>query len=302
LERFDAIVIALGANDAAAFTQIGSWTNSIGRTLKVARDGGGAKTPILILGVHPVRSIPIYGSFLGSFVDQHARLMNAATGSHCASLSGVSYVPLGAPGSLLPDRIHDTSAYRAWADQIAEPLALEVDKARSVPMQATQEDVPATVAIASPVAVATAATRILDDPNPAKFTRIVEHARSVFGVRFATFSLVSGDQLVHRIQIGETLPSLDLTESFTLSVIAGRDGLILPDAAADHRFAALPHVAGDPHIRFYAGFPIEAPNGERFGSLNLFDPAPRANATTHELALLRHLGITLQKEVHKVLS
>ena len=46
-----------------------------------------------------------------------------------------------------------------------------------------------------------------------------------------------------------------------------RGPFIVPDARSDDRFRLNPVVVGGPKIRFYAGFPIESPSGERIGAL-----------------------------------
>lgn len=51
--------------------------------------------------------------------------------------------------------------------------------------------------------------------------------------------------------------------------------LIVADALADQRFADNPLVTGGPHIRFYAGMPIEPEPGVRIGTLCVIDSRPR---------------------------
>jgi GAF domain-containing protein len=49
----------------------------------------------------------------------------------------------------------------------------------------------------------------------------------------------------------------------------------------------------DGRVRFYAGYPIEAPNGMRIGALCLTDPTPRSFNRADE-ALLRELALRVQ--------
>jgi GAF domain-containing protein len=81
-------------------------------------------------------------------------------------------------------------------------------------------------------------------------------------------------------------------------VIQGQGPLVVPDALADERFRNNPYVLGEPHIRFYAGFPIESADGERIGALCVFDPEPRA-AGDVDLVLLRELALMLQAELRR---
>ena len=68
------------------------------------------------------------------------------------------------------------------------------------------------------------------------------------------------------------------------------------DASQDSRFHNNPLVTGDPNIRFYAGYPLETPGGERVGALCIFDPNPRIFTEAEELQL-RDLALWVQKEM-----
>jgi diguanylate cyclase (GGDEF)-like protein len=59
-------------------------------------------------------------------------------------------------------------------------------------------------------------------------------------------------------------------------------------------------VTGDAHLRFYAGCPIQAPDGSRIGSLCLLDFQPRI-FSVQDRELLRDLAKTVQAELIAVL-
>lgn len=68
------------------------------------------------------------------------------------------------------------------------------------------------------------------------------------------------------------------------------------DATRDPRFEDNPLVTGPGGIRFYAGHPLHAPNGQRIGALCLADQEPR-ELSPEELQVLRDLGEWVEKEM-----
>ena len=61
--------------------------------------------------------------------------------------------------------------------------------------------------------------------------------------------------------------------------------LVVEDAHVDERFADNPLVTGDPNVRFYAGYPVHAPDGGRVGTLCLIDNEPRSFSADEERTL-----------------
>jgi GAF domain-containing protein len=95
------------------------------------------------------------------------------------------------------------------------------------------------------------------------------------------------------------LPELRHTSreaSFCAHVIAERAPIIVPDTLLDERFAENPLVTGAPRIRFYAGFPLNLPDGSCVGSLCLIDNRPR-QLDEAGIRLLAALGERVQHEL-----
>jgi len=55
-------------------------------------------------------------------------------------------------------------------------------------------------------------------------------------------------------------------------------------------------VTGEPFVRFYAGYPIESPFGERIGVICVLDHESRT-WSAKDTALLRDLALMVQKEL-----
>ncbi|HEY8926199.1 MAG TPA: PAS domain-containing protein [Polyangia bacterium] len=78
-------------------------------------------------------------------------------------------------------------------------------------------------------------------------------------------------------------PSQDV--SFCQHALERGELFIVPDAAADARFASTPLVAAPPHLRFYAGAPLVTPEGHALGTLCVFDRRPRGLTAAEQSAL-----------------
>jgi EAL domain-containing protein (putative c-di-GMP-specific phosphodiesterase class I)/CheY-like chemotaxis protein len=63
-------------------------------------------------------------------------------------------------------------------------------------------------------------------------------------------------------------------DAFCTHTIVGHTLMEVPDTQLDARFRDNPHVVGDPHLRFYAGVPIEV-DGIGIGALCVLDTRPR---------------------------
>jgi signal transduction histidine kinase len=116
---------------------------------------------------------------------------------------------------------------------------------------------------------------LLDTPAEERFDRIVRTAARLFGVPIATVTLLDESRQWFKAQQGLDVPQTPRDISFCGHAILGRDALVVPDSLEDSRFHDNPLVVGSPHIRFYAGHPLRAPDGCRVGTLCVMDRSPR---------------------------
>ena len=137
---------------------------------------------------------------------------------------------------------------------------------------------------------------ILDTPSEDRFDRIVTMARQLYHTEAAVFSVIDRDREWHKSRSGNTVEEAERTASFCSVTIRGTDALIVGDASKDDRFSASPGVVGDPHVRFYAGFPVTAPGGEQIGALCIYDPEPR-RADEVDDSMLRQLAHLIEAEL-----
>jgi GAF domain-containing protein len=137
---------------------------------------------------------------------------------------------------------------------------------------------------------------ILDTPPEARFDRIVAFAAQEFDVPVALISLIDRDRQWFKARLGLAVCETGRDVSFCAHAILQDAPMVIDDALADPRFATNPLVLGEPHIRFYAGAPLETPEGHRLGTLCLIDHQPRQLDATG-LAILRALRDLAQAEL-----
>lgn len=140
------------------------------------------------------------------------------------------------------------------------------------------------------------ALNILDTAAEARFDRITRLTQTLFDVPIVLVSLVD-----EKRQWFKSRQGLDATEtprdiSFCGHAILSSETFIVEDAAKDPRFSDNPLVQGDPKLRFYAGSPLAAPDGQRVGTLCLIDRKPRC-LSPQQLQMLRDLSAIVEDEL-----
>jgi diguanylate cyclase (GGDEF)-like protein len=141
--------------------------------------------------------------------------------------------------------------------------------------------------------------KLLDTAPEERFDRLTRLAKRLFNVPIALVTLVDKDRQWFKSCVG-----LDATEtprdvSFCGHAILKDELLLVRDARDDERFHDNPLVIGDPNIRFYAGYPLTVPNGNKMGTLCLIDTKPR-ELDDEERALLRDLAGMAEQELMAV--
>ena len=292
LWRYEAIVVAVGLNEALDLSSVSGWRRTVGQLLDYLTVHTTPGTAVVVLGVPPMSSMPVVAGPMGLIAQGHAAKLDRISAELVADRPRARFVSLNEP--VIPRQVDVPAGedYRVAADVIAEIMAPAVAWARRHPARDSARSVGFINEEQRQLAV-DGFDVVVDD----QVRRIVDLARELFGTSGAVLSVLDGDTSRHVVHVGLDYDKLDRASTFCNFTIQGRGALIVPDARADARFADNPYVVGDPYIRFYAGFPIEAPGGEPIGALCVFDPEPRGASQVDEV-LLRRLALQVQQQLH----
>ena len=138
---------------------------------------------------------------------------------------------------------------------------------------------------------------VLDTPAEDRFDRITRMAKALFDVPIALVSIVDEDRQWFKSKQGLTVCSTDRAISFCGHAIVKDDVFWIEDASLDPRFHDNPLVEGEPHIRFYGGYPLASRFGHQVGTLCVIDTKPRPR-TVREVGLLEDLGRMVESELN----
>ncbi len=141
--------------------------------------------------------------------------------------------------------------------------------------------------------------KVLDTEPEERFDRITRLARNIFKVPIALVSLVDGDRQWFKSRTGLDASETPRNISFCGHAIVGSDVFVVNNAEVDARFCDNPLVVNDPSIRFYAGYPLRAPNGTRIGTLCLVDRVAREFLPS-DAEMLTSLGQMVEAELFSV--
>ena len=120
------------------------------------------------------------------------------------------------------------------------------------------------------------AYEILDTPREPALDEVARLAADICQAPIGLISFVGADRLFFKAAHGVDLHSMERDASFCASALQQDALMVVPDASQDPRFAETPLVAGEAHIRFYAGAQLRTADGLAIGTLCVLDTQPRA--------------------------
>lgn len=161
--------------------------------------------------------------------------------------------------------------------------------------------------------------QILDTAAEKCFDDLVHLAAHTGNTPIAVVSLVDGKRQWFKAEVGIGAKETCRSDSFCAhAILQPNELLIINDTLKDERFATNQLVTSEPHIRFYAGAPLVAPDGSALGTICVMDTVPGelstqqqeglrvlANQVVSQLELRRHvtkLNLELEQNLTKLQS
>ncbi|AZP12292.1 PAS domain S-box protein [Undibacterium parvum] len=137
---------------------------------------------------------------------------------------------------------------------------------------------------------------VLDTPSEERFERITRSAQLLFGVPIVLISLIDQDRQWFKSKQGLDASQTPRNVSFCGHAILQDPIFVVENADLDPRFADNPLVTAAPFVKFYAGVPLNGPNGYKLGTLCLIAHSPRS-LSARELAALKDFAAWAETEL-----
>ncbi len=294
LDRYDAVILSAAVTDALRGARPDRWAARTRTLLRRARGDEGR--PVVWLGAQPIGSIRPYDTPLSEPVQRHADRLNVEARLACAD-EGAVFVALPEPGPPSSRGRHRSPAqYLFWGRHIADSVAVALESCpsllRSDPAHGAERRVDAIERL-----------RLAERSRDPQLDRLVGTARRTLGTEIAMFTVLDAEKEWPLASVGATLREIPIEQSVCLHTIRSSDGVVVPNAEDDGRFAESDLVTGPAHLRFYAGYPVEAPDGTRIGALCVFGRSPRDPVESEsDLDVLRELALLAQRELWRFTS
>jgi len=127
---------------------------------------------------------------------------------------------------------------------------------------------------------------ILDTLPEKDLNDIIEIAAAICNTPISLITFIDDTRQWFKAKKGVTIDETPRADAFCQYALSNpEEVLVVDDPLNDLRFKNNPFVMGDPHIRFYAGAPLESSNGNVLGTLCVFDSQPHSITENQKRAL-----------------
>ncbi len=281
--EFDAVVLQVGGHELLGFRPIAAWTEDIREVIDAAVRAVPAGTPVVVLGSLPLAAVMNAPAPVRWAMQRRAARMNDVTRRACVATRSVYFAELTPDTTGSPIGDATGKVYQEWAQDIVPTLAAVLCGAKERAAAEVDE---------------AARQRALDDLHlsrdpDARIERVVRMARDSLGVASAMLTIIDRDTQWAKSAVPEPVSDLARRDAFCDVTIRTPGIFVVEDVASDATFDEHSWASADAP-GFYAGYPLEAPGGQRIGALCVLDPAPR-HFTREDEAMLRSLALRAQR-------
>ncbi|MHC5795476.1 GAF domain-containing protein [Lacisediminihabitans sp. FW035] len=284
LAQFDCVVLSVGANEALDLYSAETWRTSIEGLISGIEADAPASVEIFVLSIPRMGSSLTFPWPLARIVDTHAERLNRITREICEDHAHITFVGFDPTDAHIYRGSH---TYERWAGMLAPWISqvLAPPGALNNRNEPTDEEGRQRALVE---------LGILDSEADLSFDQIAETAQDLFGVSMAAITFIDGDRQWMKSAIGLPAEDAARTDAYCDITIRRAEHFVIEDATLDPRFATNPFTSGPLGVRFYAGYPIESPDGYRIGALCIMDNHPRG-FTEKDASLLRTLALQVQR-------
>ena len=279
LARFDAVVLSLGVYEASTLLPEHRWRDDLAAVLRpfAAPDA----PAVVVMGVPQAPTATPNPTRMRRRIGWHGAAFNELTRRQVAELDGTFAEPPPSPGPLTGV---GREPYARWGARLAPAVAASLGS--SAPQRTLSWDEQRRGEAAERWG-----RRLRGIPD---LERIARTARDLFGVSGASINVIDGDR--QRTAAGCAIGTVRPREQgmCDLTVRSGRL-TVVHDALHDPRWTGRTGRPGHTQ-RFYAGYPIESPEGLPIATLCVYDAQPRVFCD-RDGVLLRELALQAQSAI-----
>lgn len=265
LSSFDSVLLTVGAVEALTFMPSRRWAQDLTALLDRVEQHAAPATVAFLLSIPRFARRRSYPTLLLEACNRSADRLNQVTRGIVDARSKVKYIVMGEIGE--KDQ-PDARTYEIWADTVAPHIAAELARGTgSNPRNQEESEKDRQAALE--------AMNVLDLPPDPVLDELAARARTSFDTAIAMIALIDGQREKIASVVGIPASDYARQESLCAVTIRRREHLVIEDTRRDPRSANLRIVNTGPKVRFYAGYPIESPDGHRVGALCVLDTVPR---------------------------
>ncbi len=138
---------------------------------------------------------------------------------------------------------------------------------------------------------------LLDTPPEERFDRLCRQAQEVMEAPATYISLIDRERQWFKATVGMgEFKETPRPGTFCDYAIRRSRPTVVLDATSDPLFTKSPYVVGEPHVRFYLGFPLTV-RGQRVGTLCSLDFQPRDQVRPEQMERMRALARIAELEL-----